>query len=62
MALPVWAYFMQKVFADHRLGYSQSATFALPDGFDPCSKDDGGGAEYDIDRSVRVGERLYSPC
>ena len=49
MALPVWAYFMQKVFADHRLGYSQSATFALPDGFDPCSKDDGGGAEYDID-------------
>ena len=49
MALPVWAYFMQKVFADHRLGYRQSATFALPDGFDPCSKDDGGGAEYDID-------------
>ena len=49
MALPVWAYFMQKVFADHRLGYSKNATFALPDGFDPCSKDDGGGAEYDID-------------
>ena len=49
MALPVWAYFMQKVFADHRLGYRQSATFALPAGFDPCSKDDGGGAEYDID-------------
>ena len=49
MALPIWAYFMQKVFADHRLGYTQSATFAIPNGFDPCAKDEGGMGEYGID-------------
>ena len=49
MALPIWAYVMQKVFADHRLGYTQSATFAIPNGFDPCAKDEGGMGEYGID-------------
>jgi len=49
MALPIWAYFMQKVFADHRLGYTQNATFAIPNGFDPCAKDEGGMGEYGID-------------
>ena len=49
MALPIWAYFMQQVFADHRLGYTQSATFAIPNGFDPCAKDEGGMGEYGID-------------
>ena len=49
MALPIWAYFMQKVFADHRLGYTQSATFAIPNDFDPCAKDEGGMGEYGID-------------
>ncbi len=49
MALPIWAYFMQKVFADPRLGYTQKATFDLPEGFDPCAKDDGGMNEYGID-------------
>ena len=49
MALPIWAYFMQKVFADHRLGYTQSTTFAIPNGFDPCAKDEGGMGEYGID-------------
>ena len=35
-ALPIAAYFLQKVFADNRLGYSQSEDFDIPPGFDPC--------------------------
>ena len=35
-ALPIAAYFLQKVFADNRLGYSQSEDFDIPAGFDPC--------------------------
>ena len=35
-ALPIAAYFLQKVYADSRLGYSQSETFDIPSYFDPC--------------------------
>jgi len=44
-ALPIVAYFLQKVYADTRLGYSQSERFDIPSYFDPCSsvieEDDG---------------------
>ena len=36
MALPVWAYFMKKVFADPNLPYDQSVPFDIPADFDPC--------------------------
>lgn len=36
-ALPVCAYFLQKVFADKTLGYSEDEKFELPEGFDPCA-------------------------
>lgn len=36
-ALPVSAYFYQKVFADKSLGYSETETFDIPEGFDPCA-------------------------
>ena len=36
MALPIFAYYMQKVYADSQLGYSQSEQFDLPEDFDPC--------------------------
>lgn len=39
MALPIWAYYMQKVFKDVRLGYSSDAIFDLPDNFNPCASD-----------------------
>ena len=39
-ALPVWAYFMQRVYADKRLGYNQSRKFAIPDKFNPCETAD----------------------
>lgn len=39
MALPVWAYYMQKVFADRSLGYSPDEKFDIPEGFNPCSSE-----------------------
>lgn len=45
MALPIFAYYMRRVYADKRLGYSESAVFDLPENYDPCesfeSGDDG---------------------
>lgn len=49
MALPIWAYFMKKIYRDKSLNYSSNATFELPDGFDPCSKQDADNDEFQID-------------
>ena len=35
-ALPIFALYMQKVYRDTRLGYSQNDIFDIPAGFDPC--------------------------
>ena len=35
-ALPIFALYMQQVYKDHRLGYSESDVFDVPAGFDPC--------------------------
>ena len=37
MALPIWALYMQKVFADPDLGYSQEEQFDVPSSFNPNS-------------------------
>ena len=36
MALPVFAKFIQKVYADPTLPYNESEQFVYPDGYDPC--------------------------
>ena len=36
MALPIWAIYMNKVFADPDLGYDPADRFALPEDFNPC--------------------------
>ena len=36
MALPIWADYMNKVYADKTLGYDIDETFQLPEGYDPC--------------------------
>lgn len=36
MALPIWGLYMQKVYADKSLGYSQDECFDVPEDFDPC--------------------------
>ena len=40
MALPIFALYMQKVYADGNLPYSQDDQFDLPEDFDPCSRED----------------------
>ena len=49
MALPIWAYFMKKVYADKALGYDINATFELPANFDPCYNSEQGYDEFGID-------------
>ena len=41
MALPIFALYMQKVYADNRLGYTEDAVFDIPAGFNPCPLSDG---------------------
>lgn len=36
MALPIWAYYMQSIFADKRLGYREDQKFDIPKNFNPC--------------------------
>ena len=49
MALPIWAYFMKKVYADKALGYDINATFDLPANFDPCYNSEQGYDDFGID-------------
>lgn len=42
-ALPIYAIYMKKVYADKKLPYSQDAKFAIPENFKPCA-----GMEWDI--------------
>lgn len=39
MALPIWAYYMKRVFADKSLPYSEETKFDLPDDYNPCPAD-----------------------
>ena len=38
MALPIWAIFMKKVYADKSLGIDPFAKFDLPENYNPCEK------------------------
>ena len=49
MALPIWAYYMKKVYADRSLGYSPNAKFDIPADFNPCDTGDSEMDEFEID-------------
>lgn len=49
MALPVWAIYMNKVYADKTLGYSQDERFIFPEDFDPCNDITGSSETYGLD-------------
>lgn len=49
MALPIWANFMKRVYKDASLGYKTDASFGLPEGYNPCAKDDQGEGGFGID-------------
>lgn len=56
-ALPVWAHFMRRVYADKQLGYNPSAVFDVPENFDPCSSAEGDGNEdVDVDDIEEIFE------
>ncbi len=42
MALPVFAKYMQRLYKDKSLGYSQEAVFDVPAGYNPCATDESG--------------------
>ena len=42
MALPIYALFMKKVYADKDLGYNENAVFDLDEGYNPCEFSDSG--------------------
>lgn len=50
LALPIWAKYMNKVFADPTLGYDSTEKFQLPEGFDPCA-----GSEANYEESGDTG-------
>lgn len=39
MALPIWAYYMKKVYQDRSLPYDPTTVFDVPDDFNPCEKE-----------------------
>ena len=49
MALPIWANFMKRVYKDASLGYKPDASFGLPEGYNPCARDDRDVDEFGID-------------
>jgi penicillin-binding protein 1A len=56
-SLPICALFLQKVYKDASLGYSQDEQFDIPAGFDPCGAIyvDEGEAE-EVDESVGLDD------
>lgn len=49
MALPIFAYYMQQVYADQQLGYNEETPFDMPEGYDPCSFVEDALGENDIE-------------
>ena len=49
MALPIWAYYMRRVYANSQLGYNENAVFELDEGYNPCVLSDSGIEENDIE-------------
>ena len=63
MALPIWGLYMQKVYADKSLGYSQDEVFSIPDDFDPCedklNETDSQGNEPDPDTKSKLDDAFF---
>ena len=56
MALPVFAYYMQKIYKDKRLGYNENAVFDMPVGYNPCQMDESGLSDVEGDDIEEVFE------
>ncbi len=51
MALPIWAYYMKKVYRDRSLPYNDAETFDVPENFNPCvnEEEEAAGGNLGID-------------
>ena len=49
MALPIWAIYMKKVFANAALGYTTDASFDIPEDFNPCPTESSDEDDMDIE-------------
>lgn len=62
MALPIFAYYMQKIYDDETLDYNQDEKFDIPEDFDPCKTieemETEGGAE-EQGEATREQERIF---
>ena len=56
MALPIFALYMQRVYKDATLNYSQEATFDLPQGYNPCDIEGSDGQSLDSEPMEEVYE------
>jgi penicillin-binding protein 1A len=56
MALPIFALYMQKVYADNRLGYSEDSVFDIPASFNPCPLSDEESSEDDVNGIEEIFE------
>lgn len=59
MALPIWAYYMQKIYKDKTLGYSMDVPFDVPKDFNPCGNRGGSNGEEDDDMSGINLDEVY---
>ena len=58
MALPIWAIFMKKVYADVSLGYSPEVKFDIPADYNPCYHV-GSGGEQDSFEQVNAIDEVF---
>ena len=56
MALPIWAIFMKKVYADTSLGYSPEVKFDIPADYNPCYHVGGSGEQDDFEQVDAIDE------
>lgn len=55
MALPIWGLYMNKVYADETLPYSQKDTFDIPYSFNPCASKSYGMEQTEEEDEVKMG-------
>ena len=59
MALPIYAYYMRRVYADEQLGITADDHFDLPPGFNPCAVVGGGHSDEDDEGSEDSFDEIF---
>ncbi len=59
MALPIFALYMKKVYADESLPYTQEDQFDIPAGFDPCHTEDDMQMVDEADEGEEIFEQIF---